>query len=87
MQTIVSIAAPAALYLLGIFCFTYPLVWLQKRKQKGKRSPLSGHLLRSPGTSLQSRIEDLNLDIMAYSAIFPTLPLLGYSLYLPLNHA
>ena len=87
MQIIASIAIPAALYLLGIFSFTYPLFWLQKRKQNGKKSPLSGHLLRSPGTSLQRRIEDLNLDIMAYKAIFPTLPLLGYSLYLPLKHA
>jgi len=80
-------AIPTVLYLLGIFCFTFPLVWLQKRKQNGKKSPLSGHLLRSPGTSLQSRIEDLNLNIMAYTAVFPTLPLLGYSLYLPLNDA
>ena len=87
MQTITSMAIPAALYVLGIFCFTYPFVWLQKRKNKGGKSPLSGHLLRSPGTSLQRRIEDLNLTIMAYTAIFPTLPLLGYSLYLPLNHA
>ncbi|MEE4254583.1 MAG: nuclease-related domain-containing protein [Desulfuromusa sp.] len=87
MQIIASIAIPAALYLLGVFSFTFPLVWLQKRKQNGKKSPLNGHLLRSPGTSLQRRIEDLNLDIMAYTAIFPTLPLLGYSLYLPLKHA
>ena len=86
MQTLISVATPAALYLLGVFCFTFPIVWLQKHKQKGKRSPLSGHLLRSPGTSLQSRIEDLSLDIMAYLAIFPALPLLIYSLYLPLIH-
>jgi len=83
MQIITSMAIPATLYVLGIFCFTFPLVWLQKRKQKGKKSPLSGHLLRSPGTSLQSRIEDLSLDIMVYIAIVPSFPLLIYSLYLP----
>jgi hypothetical protein len=87
MPTIISIATPAALYLLGIFCFTFPLVWLQKRKQKGKKSPLSGHLLRSPGTSLQRQIEELSLDIMAYVAVFPAFPLLIYSTYLPLIHA
>ena len=87
MQTITSMAIPIALYLLGIFSFTFPLVWLQKRRQKGKKSPLSGHLLRSPGTSLQARIENLNLDIMAYIAVFPTFPLLIYSVYLPLMQA
>jgi len=78
---------PAALYLAGLFGFIYPLVWLQKRKQKDKRSPITGHLLRSPGTSLQRRIDDLSVDIMAYLTVFPAFPLLAYALYLPLKHA
>ncbi len=84
MQILTSMAIPVGLYVLGILSFTFPLVWLQKRKQKGKRSPLSGHLLRSPGTTLQRRIEALNLDIMTYVVVFPALPLLAYALYLPL---
>lgn len=85
MQILISIATPVALYLFGIFSFTYPLVWLQKRKQKEKKSPLSGYLLRSPGTTVQLRIEALSLDIMAYIAVFPTIPLLIYAVYLPLR--
>ena len=87
MQTLMSVATPAVLYLAGLFSFVYPLVWLQKRKQKGKKSPLTGLLLRSPGASLQSRIDELNLDIMAYVAVLPAFPLLVYSLSLPLVHA
>jgi len=87
MQTIISVATPAALYLAGLFGFIYPLVWLQKRKQKDKRSPITGHLLRSPGTSLQRRIDDLGVDITAYVAVLPAFPLMIYALYLPLKHA
>ena len=87
MQTIMLMATPAGLYLVGLFSFVYPLVWLQKRRQKGKGSPLSGRLLRSPGASLQNRIDDLSVEIMAYVAAVPAFPLLIYSLYLPLLHA
>lgn len=87
MQTIIAVATPAALYLAGLFGFVYPLVWLQKRRQKGKKSPLTGRLLRSPGASLQHRIDELSLDITAYIAVLPAFPLLIYSLYLPWVHA
>ena len=83
MQTMLSVAAPAVLYLAGLFGFAYPLVRLQKRKQKGENSPLTGGLLHSPGTSLQNRIDDLGLDITTYIAALPALPLLIYSLSLP----
>ncbi len=87
MQTIISVVKPLVFYLAGLFVFVYPLVWLQKHKQKGKRSPITGHLLRSPGASLQSRIDELSVDITAYIAVVSAIPLLTYSLYLPLNHA
>lgn len=83
MQTITYMLLPSVIYLVGIFSFIYPLVWLQKRRQKGRKSPISGQLLRSPGTSLQQQIDDMSLDIMSYIAIFPTLPLLLYAILLP----
>jgi hypothetical protein len=43
--------------------------------------------MRSPGTSLQSRIDELSVEITAYIAVLPALPLLIYSLYLPLAQA
>lgn len=87
MQTILSVVIPVALCLVGLVAVVYPLVWLQKRKQKGKRSPITGHLLRSPGASLQNRIDELSLDISAYIATLPVLPLLIYSLIIPLKNA
>ena len=86
MQTIISIVTPVALSLVGLFAFVYPLIWLQKRKQQGKKSPITGRLLRSPGASLQNRIDELSLDISAYIAALPVMPLLLYSFYLPLKH-
>ncbi|WP_321391365.1 nuclease-related domain-containing protein [uncultured Desulfuromusa sp.] len=86
MQIIISVANPLVFYLAGFCSVVYPLVWLQKHKQKVEKSPITGHLLRSPGASLQSRIDDLSVDITAYIAVVSAFPLLTYSLYLPLNH-
>lgn len=87
MQTIIAIATSVGLYLAGLFSFVYPLVWLQKRRKKGEKSPLTGQLLRSPGASLQNRVDDLGVEIMAYVAAVPAFPLLIHSLYLSLLHA
>lgn len=87
MQTIIVIATPVGLYLAGLFSFVFPLVWLQKRRQKVKKFHLTGQLLRSAGASLQNRVDDLGVEIMAYVAAVPAFPLLIYSLYLSLLHA
>jgi hypothetical protein len=58
-------------FVLGGLCFMGAVVflWRYRGQRSGKRSPLTRHLLRSPGESLRARIEDLQWDIASLLAV------------------
>lgn len=63
MSSIYVFLLPAIL----VFVVVFPCCWLARyiyfKKQKGRRSPLTGKLLRSPGHTLINQIDDLTDDI------------------------
>ena len=59
----------------------FTVLKLNELRKKGKRSPLTAQLLRSPGESLRGQIEDLSLDITFYTMIAPLVPLSLYAAY------
>jgi hypothetical protein len=52
------------------------------RKPKDRRSPLTRHLLRSPGHSLMIQVEDIRSDILATIMILSIMPVLFYSMFI-----
>lgn len=80
MQTLIILGAlPLLLMIAGMYAVLYPALWLHKFKKRGKRSPLTGELLRSPGESLREQIDELNYDIDALLLLSVILPLSSYS--------
>ena len=63
-----------------VFIVTFPCCWLAlyiyKKQQKGRRSPLTGKLLRSPGHTLISQIDDLTEEINTDLMMMMFVPLL-----------
>jgi hypothetical protein len=57
-------------FVVGGICFMGAVVflWRYRAQRSGRRSPLSRHLLRSPGESLRARIEDVQWDIASFLA-------------------
>jgi hypothetical protein len=58
-------------FVLGGICFMGAVLflWRYRTQRSGKRSPLTRHLLRSPGESLRTQIEDAQFDIATYLAV------------------
>lgn len=54
----------------------------RKRLVSKRRSPLNQMLLRGPGESLRTAVDDALLDMLMYAAMFPMIPLLIYSLHI-----
>lgn len=52
------------LVLLGVV-----FLWRYRERLRGRRSPLSGLFLRSPGQSAQNQLEDLRWDLAAYLSL------------------
>ncbi|HEX6317377.1 MAG TPA: nuclease-related domain-containing protein [Burkholderiales bacterium] len=63
-------------FVLGGICFmgAIILLWRYRTQRSGRRSPLTRRLLRSPGESLRSRIEEVQWDIATFFAL-GTLPM------------
>lgn len=72
---------PFAIF-LGLFIFIFLLVQAHKFSKRGRKSPLTKQLLRSPGDSLRYQIEKLSEDIIYYLMIILFFPLFLYSAYL-----
>jgi len=70
-------AMPAIILLIvmGLLCFF-------KVFKGSRRSPLTRELLRGPGESLRTKIENLNMDIDSYLAILFVAPIMFFSTYL-----
>lgn len=79
MKTLLLALIPAGL----MFALAFPCVLLARfvyqRSKKGRRSPLSGMLLRSPGQSLLSQIEDLTDEINSDLFGLIMIPLMVFS--------
>lgn len=74
---------PIVVMLLGLVPLIIVLK-LVKLSHDAKRTPLTNQLLRSPGTSLQKAIDDVNDDIQTCASFIPTMGLICYSLYVSL---
>src|SRR5688572_23074834 len=57
-------------FVVGGICFMGAVVflWRYRAQRSGKRSPLARNLLRSPGESLRTQIEDAQWDIASFLA-------------------
>lgn len=57
-------------------------LWIKRNQATRKRTPLTRDLLRAPGQSLETKLEDMGLDIDMYLLLATSMPLFFYSLYL-----
>ena len=76
-----SFLIPLAIILI-IYFFIIVLSWFLKRTRRGKRNPLTIQLLRSPGESLRSQIEDLSYDANSYLMLMFFMPFVIFAIYL-----
>lgn len=65
-----------------IFLIISGLLYFFKLRKKGRKSPLTRELLRSPGESLRIEIENLNLDIVFYLMALFIFPIIIFATYL-----
>lgn len=73
---------PAFIVLLSL-SIPVGLVWIVRyRERQRRRSPLSQHLLRSPGESLRSELDDRIWDLAGYLMVLPLIPLTFYAVQL-----
>jgi hypothetical protein len=72
---------PSILFLVTVYA-TLGFLYLYKFSRASRRSPLTQHLLRSPGTSLHTEIEDISVTIDSYLIMLFALPVLFYATYL-----
>jgi len=74
---------PLVIYMVGM-CIGAGLLrlWLWRTERARRQTPLTRNLLRGPGHSLRNDIDDLATDVFGYFVLFPSLPLLFYSMYL-----
>ena len=86
MSLIILIVFPSLLMVGGVFAVLYPAIWLHQFTKRGKRSPLTGELLRSPGESLRAQIDDLNYDINGFMLLPVVIPLALYAYFITLIH-
>ncbi len=86
MSNLIITLLPAAIVLVPMCIVAFPSLWLSRLKIRGKRSPLTRDLLRSPGESLRQQIEDINIDINAYLLVSVIAPLALYAIFLTQLH-
>ena len=72
---------PAVLFFFTI-CAIGALLYFFRFSKRGRKSPLTGQLLRGPGESLRMQIEDLSINIDAYIVVEAAIPILVFSTYL-----
>lgn len=60
----------------------FGVVSLFRAGEKGRRSPLTRDLLRTPGQSLRTQIEDITINIDSFLVVIVTFPVVVYSIYL-----
>lgn len=82
MNPVISSALIPVVIFLSTAGAIFVLVHLFKFSKKGRRNPLTSQLLRSPGESLRSQIEDLSIDVNSYLTVLFFLPFVIFAIYL-----
>lgn len=77
---------PSVMLLLLMFSVVAPAFWLSKWKRRNKRSPLTSDLLRSPGESLRTQIDELSLELSMIVLFSTAIPLGLYAVWLTQYH-
>jgi hypothetical protein len=81
MLTRLAPFTPIVLFMIPLaimFClFTY---WNWATKTSRKKNPINRDLLRAPGETLRTQIEEMSLDIFSNMALVLIIPLLGYAI-------
>ena len=70
----------------GSLCVPICLALWIRYQRRGRRTPLTVQLLRSPGESLSKQIEDLSEDLNTYLTFFTLMPLLCFSSFLSMRY-
>lgn len=66
-------------FLILLLVPVHALLWIHRKQNQPRKSPLTTQMLRSPGESLAAKIEDLSVDILTHMLFIPILPLLLYA--------
>jgi hypothetical protein len=84
-QLIITII-PVVLILGSMCVVAFPSLWLSRLKTRGKRSPLTRDLLRSPGETLRQQIDEISIeiDVCLFASVFA--PLSIYAIFLTQLH-
>ncbi len=67
-------------------CFPLCVILWIRYQRRGRRTPLTVQLLRSPGESLSKQVEDLSEELDTYFIFFTLIPLLCFSSYLSMRY-
>ncbi len=78
---IIALLIPLALVYVSLIP-VFILLYVFRLSRKRRRSPLTQNLLRTPGESLRTQIEEVTATIDSYLVLFLLLPLGMYSVYL-----
>jgi hypothetical protein len=81
MKSLLVSLIPTVLIVVAFGCMM-AFLKLYELSRKGRRSPLTSQLMRSPGASLREQIDDLSNDILSYIVVIPIIPLSVYSVWL-----
>ena len=64
----------------------WALLWWFRRSGAGRRSPLARNLLREPGDSLRTELEDIDADLVGIFCLLLMAPLIVYSSWITQVH-
>ncbi len=79
---------PAMIVLVTMFTVGLSSVWIVRRKQRGRRSPLTQQLLRNPGESLRQQIDQLSdkvTDCLIATMVVPLVVCITFLLQIQAN--
>jgi len=76
---------PIAIFFASI-CVPVCLALWVRYQRKGRRTPLTVQLLRSPGESLSRQLEEISEELDFHFAFFTLMPLLCFSSYLSMRY-
>jgi hypothetical protein len=81
MRNLLLSLMPMGIFVGAILLIGIVLDW-RARKPKDRRSPLTRHLLRSPGHTLMLHVEDLSSDVFAAVMILSIIPALYWAVFI-----
>jgi len=76
---------PLAVFIASMIVPICVVFWIRHQRRE-RRSPLTVHLLRSPGDSIKQQIDDLSENIDLYFMFSAITPLLFFTMYLSMHY-